>query len=468
MLFNSVHFLIFFILFILIYLKLNLQNQNCLLLIGGIIFYSFWNIQATLLLIVCIFFNFYAGKLLVIDKLESYRKKIFVSSIILNLSILIFFKYIIFFSNTANDLLNILKIQKKIPVLDILLPVGISFYTFHNISYLSDIFKKKIKPTLSILSFSIYDLFFPLLLSGPIERAEKLLPQIENKREITSENFQSGLFLFCYGIFKKVFISDNLVSFVNLGLEPNREIPNGLVYYLAFAFAFQVYSDFSGYTDSARGLAKMMGFELSLNFNLPFVSKNPVEFWTRWHVSLSTWLRDYVYIPLGGNRFGFVRQNVNIMIVWFLGGLWHGATYGYLIWGLYCGFQIVLYNSWIKIKESFSIGINFKFFNYFSILLTFFLFGFGLLLFRVENKEHLLRLWHNASSVYLNFNLVIKLLFFISPILIVEYLQILKKDLYIFQPDKLKIKFYFLSILFCLQFLLFSSFESKEFFYFQF
>jgi D-alanyl-lipoteichoic acid acyltransferase DltB (MBOAT superfamily) len=419
-------------------------------------------------LLFCIIFNFYAGKFLVIENLKNHHKKIFISSIILNLSILIFFKYIIFFSQTANDLFTILKMEKRIPVLDILLPVGISFYTFHNISYLSDIYKKKIQPTQSIISFSIYDLFFPLLLSGPIERAEKLLPQIENERVIHSENFQSGFLLFCYGIFKKVFISDNIASFVNMGLEPTRVIPDGLVYYLAFAFAFQVYSDFSGYTDSARGLARMMGFELSLNFNLPFISKNPVEFWTRWHISLSTWLRDYVYIPLGGNRNGFIKQNLNIMIVWLLGGLWHGATYGYLIWGLYCGFQIVFYNLWVKIKDSFSLNLDFKFFNYFSVLLTFFLFGFGLLLFRVENKDHLLRLWNNASLFYWNINLILKLIFFISPILIIESIQIIKKDLNIFQTKNLNLKFYFLSFLFCIQFLLFSSFEAKEFFYFQF
>ncbi len=456
----------------------------------------------TFLLLFCIYFNYIAGILLVKTQDFVRRKRILLVTIILNLGILFIFKYTVFVIQSFNDLSRLAGGSLKLTVIDIILPIGISFYTFHNISYIYDVYKEKIQPTRSLLTYAVYDLFFPLLLSGPIERAEKLIPQIEKERTLTKEKFQSGLILIIWGIFKKVFVSDNLAPFVNMALDPKESIPPGLVYFVAAAFAFQVYADFSGYTDAARGMARMIGFELSLNFNLPlFKSTNPSEFWKRWHISLSTWLRDYVYIPLGGNRNGIFYQNMNLMIVWILGGLWHGATYGYLIWGIYCGLQVVIYNLYAEMKgKYFSVRSSTsntgqenrnirlvsgsirasevepphnKRINFMttlpSIFTTFMLFGLGLLLFRVENPTHLMRLMDNLGGIYLNWVLIVKFLFYVSPILVLDSLQVWKNDLEYFSSSKIHPVFaYGILILFAIQFCLFSVFESKEFFYFQF
>ncbi|HRG75537.1 MAG TPA: MBOAT family O-acyltransferase [Leptospiraceae bacterium] len=493
MLFNSINFLVFFSVFYLIYTKVNLKIQNWLLLFGGIVFYSFWNYKMTFLLLFCIYFNFIAGIQLVKNQDLIKRKRILLFTIALNLGILFIFKYTVFVIQSFNDISRLANGSLKLSVIDIILPIGISFYTFHNISYIYDVYKEKIKPTHNLLTYAVYDLFFPLLLSGPIERAERLIPQIEKEREITKEKFQSGLILVIWGIFKKVFVSDNLAPFVNMALYPYESIPKGLVYFVAAAFAFQVYADFSGYTDAARGMARMIGFELSLNFNLPlFKATNPSEFWKRWHISLSTWLRDYVYIPLGGNRNGIFYQNMNLMIVWILGGLWHGATYGYLIWGIYCGLQVVIYNVYAEMKNkhfangnpdsnnkiasaekiriiSASLWLRGNIFNLISIFITFMLFGLGLLLFRVENPTHLMRLMDNMGGIYLNWVLICKFLFYISPIIILDSLQVWHKDLEYFSSSKIHPALaYGIMTVFAIQFCLFSVFESKEFFYFQF
>ena len=496
MLFNSINFLVFFSVFYLIYTKVNLKIQNWLLLFGGIVFYSFWNYKMTFLLLFCIYFNFISGIQLVKNQDLIKRKRILLFTIALNLGILFIFKYTVFVIQSFNDISRLANGSLKLSVIDIILPIGISFYTFHNISYIYDVYKEKIQPTYNLLTYAVYDLFVPLLLSGPIERAERLIPQIEKEREITKEKFQSGLILVIWGIFKKVFVSDNLAPFVNIALYPDESIPKGLVYFVAAAFAFQVYADFSGYTDAARGMARMIGFELSLNFNLPlFKATNPSEFWKRWHISLSTWLRDYVYIPLGGNRYGIFYQNMNLMIVWILGGLWHGATYGYLIWGIYCGLQVVIYNVYAEAKNKYySAKVNSKtigevsdqvrsvsgvepnyydiiksFITAISIFITFMLFGLGLLLFRVENPTHLMRLMDNMGGIYLNWVLICKFLFYISPIIILDSLQVWHKDLEYFSSSKIHPALaYGIMTVFAIQFCLFSVFESKEFFYFQF
>jgi len=469
MLFNSVHFLIFLFFFYIFYISSKHKVQNYLLLAGGWIFYSFWNYKMSFLLLFSIIMNFYLGKRIYKSPKAKWLLGIGVT---LNLLVLVAFKYTFFLGSAFNDLSSILGMGKPIPILNILLPIGISFYTFHNISYIIDIYKGRINPTFDFVTFSIYDLFFPLLLSGPIERAENLIPQIENERIVVFSDFSSGVYLFAWGVFKKVFIADNLAAFVNSSLEPQNQIPTGLIYLTAFSFAFQVYADFSGYTDAARGLAKMMGFRLSHNFLIPFLSPNPSEFWKRWHISLSTWLRDYLYIPLGGNKYGMFRQNINLLIVWILGGLWHGATYGYLIWGFYCGIQIIGYNLFYNYILKYSINLPSYFLGvikYSGIFLTFWLFALGLLLFRVENYSHLVRILSNLQGFYFNGMLILKILFFIFPILFVQSIQIYKKEMEIFNFKVLHpLVFTGMVVVFFIQFNLFGIFESKEFFYFQF
>ncbi|EKT84910.1 MBOAT family O-acyltransferase [Leptospira santarosai] len=473
MLFNSLSFLLFFVVFCLIYFRLGLTGQNRLLFFGGLFFYGFWKAEMVLLLLVCISFNF-AGGIWLGRSSERFQKRIFVFLIVLNLGILIFFKYILFLLSVWNDTLGILLPSSVLSFPEIFLPVGISFYTFHNISYLSDIRSGKISPCSNFIRFGVYDLFFPLLLAGPIERPDSLLPQIEAERVIEEDGFISGAILFFWGIFKKVFIGDHLSLFTDKAMETGIQLPPGMVLWIAFSFAFQVYADFSGYTDAARGLAKMLGFRLSLNFNFPFISSSPSEFWKRWHISLSTWLRDYLYIPLGGNRISLFRQNLNLMIVWILGGLWHGATYGYLVWGFYCGLQVVVYN-FIQKYVSFPGRKNIQIFEYLikliGILSTFWMFALGLLLFRVSSPGELWALILNAiSGVYWNPVFGAKLFFLLLPLVVVEFWMIVSGGTDSFlgkivtRPLRLVSLSFWIGILFCL----FGVFEKKEFFYFQF
>lgn len=473
MLFNSLNFLVFFFIFYVIYLRLGTLGQNRLLFFGGLFFYGFWKPEMVLLLLFCIAFN-YAGGIRLGNLEGRDRSRFFTFLISLNLGILIFFKYILFLLSIWNDTLGVVLPKSAVALPEILLPVGISFYTFHNISYLSDIRSGKILPCKNFIRFGVYDLFFPLLLAGPIERPDSLLPQIETERRITSEGFLSGAVLFLWGIFKKVFIGDHLLLFTGKAMEAGMQLPPGMILWIAFCFAFQVYADFSGYTDAARGLAKMMGFRLSLNFNFPFISSSPSEFWKRWHISLSTWLRDYLYIPLGGNRVSVFRQNVNLMIVWVLGGLWHGATYGYLVWGCYCGLQVVGYNLFQKYVLRF-VSSNILILEWtlklFGVLLTFWMFALGLLLFQVRSPGELWVLVLNAiGGGYWNPIFALKLFFLLSPLILVEPWMILSSgtDSFLERIVSRPHRWIPLSFGVAVLFFLFGVFEKKEFFYFQF
>jgi D-alanyl-lipoteichoic acid acyltransferase DltB (MBOAT superfamily) len=426
----------------------------------------------SLLLLGMVFLNQFIGKKIYILQ----RKEFLVAGISINLLVLGFFKYTIFLLEASQDIFHLLGLQIQVPIPMILLPVGISFYTFHNISYLVDIWNRKISPAKSMINFAVYDLFFPLLLAGPIERPASLIPQIENDRKVEPEEFTHGMYLFFWGLFKKIYIADNLNGFVEESLKMNLE--PGMIHWIAFAFAFQIYADFSGYTDSARGMAKMMGFRLMINFNLPLFSVSVGEFWRRWHISLSSWLRDYIYIPLGGNRFGAWIQNRNIIIVWTLGGLWHGATYGYLLWGFYCGTWIVLYNIWSgnilkKIPENILdqnlIGWFIKSLGW---ILTFASFSYGLLLFSVESPEDLSRLIRNAKSFYWGesvFLIIFKYTLILLPLFIGDIWQKFRKE---DEPLLGLVKRPILGgVLLIIGFFLvslFGIFEQKEFFYFQF
>ncbi len=397
------------------------------------------------------------------------RKRILIFGITSNLLLLGFFKYTLFLTDLLIDISAFLNQQISIWRPEILLPVGISFYTFHNISYLIEIHRKNIPVCNDLITFSVYDIFFPLLLAGPIERPNSLLPQLENRRILSLDGLYKGFSIFVWGIFQKTMIADPLAKFVDAALDSNVKLTDGVLWIVAPAFAFQVYADFSGYSNCARGLAYMMGFRLMNNFHRPFFASNPVDFWQRWHISLSSWLRDYVYIPLGGNRLGFVRQNINIMIVWILGGLWHGATYGYLVWGIYLGFCIVVYNIF---KENTSTHPLFHYPGITKLIgsiLTFYSFSFGLLLFRVRNFEELLKYLTNIFSFsWMTVEWIFVLIYFL-PLLIFDFWQ-KKMDTSEtdWQLEKRPKIFWFTFTIVFLAFSLLSPFAKQEFFYFQF
>lgn len=320
-----------------IYPRFRLRGQNFFLLVVSYVFYGYWDWRFNFLLFFSTILNFWFGQWIHGFENKKHRKLLLIISVAVNLGILGFFKYFNFFVDSAASLLSVVGFQPNLPVLRVILPVGISFYTFQTMSYTIDIYRKKIKPTKNFIDFALFVSFFPLLLAGPIQRASNLLPQISKSRQVTRENILTGLNLVLLGYFKKVAIADTLAPIVENIFSAPEGMSSGLLWTGAYAFTFQIYGDFSGYTDIARGIARMLGFELMENFNAPYLSRNMTEFWRRWHISLSTWLRDYLYIPLGGNRKGKGRTYSNIMMTMLLGGLWHGAAWNFVFWGLLHG-----------------------------------------------------------------------------------------------------------------------------------
>ena len=341
MLFNSAVFLIFFSVVYPLYLRLNHLNQNRLLLIASYIFYGWWDLRFLVLLFFSSCIDFYCG--LNIDKSsDQNRRKFFLYlSLTSNLTILGFFKYYNFFAETLQILFNRFGIILHPHLLHVILPVGISFYTFQAMSYAIDIYRNQLKPTKKLGDFLVIVSFFPHLVAGPIQRAVNLLAQVTSPRLITHEKIMQGTWLFFYGLFQKAFVADNLARMVDPVFIHTPS--NGAIVLISiYAYAFQIYGDFAGYSNMARGLAKLMGFELMINFRNPYFSTNPQEFWHRWHISLSTWLRDYLYISLGGNRRNEVRTYINLFLTMFLGGLWHGAAWHYVFWGGYHGLLLII------------------------------------------------------------------------------------------------------------------------------
>lgn len=265
------------------------------------------------------------------------------AGIIANLALLGFFKYFNFFADSFVRITNVFGGQVSWTTANIVLPIGISFFTFQTIGYLIDIRRKNFQPSRSLLTFASFIAYFPQLVAGPIERASNLYGQFVSPRRITAQGLKSGSLLFLWGMYKKVVIADNLAPITNDVFSRVSTATTGELVVGILAFAFQIYGDFSGYTDMARGLARMMGFELMLNFKLPYFSRTPSEFWERWHISLSSWLRDYLYISLGGNRGGILFTYRNLFLTMLLGGLWHGAAWTFVAWGAFHGMILVLY-----------------------------------------------------------------------------------------------------------------------------
>ena len=271
------------------------------------------------------------------------RKAYLITSIVLNLGLLGAFKYFGFFTESFIAAFDSIGLKVHAPLIQIILPVGISFYTFQTLSYTIDIYRKNMQPTERLIDFAAYVAFFPQLVAGPIERAKNLLPQFEKHRIWNGDEVFSGALLFIWGLFKKIVIADNLAPIANAAFADPAQTDPSLMLIGIIAFAFQIYGDFSGYSDMARGLARMIGFKLMLNFNLPYFSRTPSEFWRRWHISLSSWLRDYLYIPLGGSHVSKLITYRNLALTMLLGGLWHGAAWTFIAWGAFHGFILCLY-----------------------------------------------------------------------------------------------------------------------------
>ena len=343
MFFNSFHFAIFLpVVFLGTWiLRRNVRHRNLFLLVASYYFYGAWDWRFLGLILVSTVVDYGCGLLLGVrdagvTSRDPRRKAILAVSLTTNLGILGFFKYYDFFVASAVEMLATAGIEAHPRTLGIILPVGISFYTFQTLSYTIDLYFGRMTTERSFLNFALFVAFFPQLVAGPIERASHLLPQIDRVREMSWDRISSGFYLVGWGLFKKVVLADNVAIVVDR-VFASPEPDAGAVLIGIYGFAIQIYCDFSGYSDIARGTARMLGFDLMLNFNLPYFSKNPSEFWRRWHISLSSWLRDYLYISIGGNRRGTRRTYVNLMTTMVLGGLWHGAAWTFVVWGIYQG-----------------------------------------------------------------------------------------------------------------------------------
>lgn len=393
MLFNSFEFLVFIpIVFILYwYVFRNRLWQNFLIIVASYIFYGWWNWRFLFLIALTSFCSFASGLLL--ERYEGNRRSqkiVSAGNIILNLSILGVFKYYNFFVENLDLLTGALfNYHLDWVTTEIILPVGISFYTFQALSYTIDVYQKKIPATHNIVEFFAYISFFPQLVAGPIERATNLLPQFQRDRQFDYAKAVDGMRQMLWGFLKKLVVADNCALFVDYHWAEYQDLPGATLFLLGILFTFQIYCDFSGYSDIAIGCSRLFGFNLMRNFNYPYFSRSIPEFWRRWHISLTTWFRDYVYFPLGGSRCEKWKTIRNVYIVWGISGLWHGANWTFVCWGLYHATLLAVYNLF---------GINTKYKNVVAfghwlpniketcqITITFFFAVIGWIIFRAED-----------------------------------------------------------------------------------
>jgi len=359
MLFNSLAFLLFFPLVFIIYWAIptkKVKLQNLVLLLASYVFYGWWDWRFLSLIAFSTLVDFFIG--LAISKHEGRKRHFFLMiSVFTNLGLLGVFKYFNFFIESFLAIGESIGYTPGFTTLNIILPVGISFYTFQTMSYSIDIYRKEISPTKNFIAFASFVALFPQLVAGPIERASNLVPQLLNQRYWSHNKFKDGFFQILVGFFRKVVVADSIGSLID-GIYNAPDIHNATSIVMAVVlYSFQIYFDFSGYSDIAIGTAKLLGFEFKPNFNLPYFSSSITEFWRRWHISLSSWLRDYLYIPLGGNRKGLVKQYRNLFITMFLGGLWHGSSWNFVVWGS-------LHGILLAVEKRFNLIPNkYRFFN---------------------------------------------------------------------------------------------------------
>jgi alginate O-acetyltransferase complex protein AlgI len=338
MLFQSPQFAAFFAIVVLLTVVCRHRTlRHAVLLLASYTFYSAWDPRFLSLLVLSTVVDFVAGRRLAATTDPAARKRWLLVSLVVNLGILGAFKYFGFFTDAAANLAGWFGLDLPRTSLEIVLPIGISFYTFQTMSYTLDIYRGRLQPEPSLLRFALYVAFFPQLVAGPIVRARTFLPQLRTDRPPRLANLPAGALLFAVGLFKKIVIADHMASVVDPVFSTPELYGTAALWFAALAYAVQIYCDFSGYSDMAIGIGRILGYRLPRNFDRPYSSCSPRELWTRWHISLSSWLRDYLYIPLGGNRRGSVRTHWNLMVTMLLGGLWHGANWTFVLWGFLHG-----------------------------------------------------------------------------------------------------------------------------------
>lgn len=477
MLFNSIEYILFLPLFFIGYWFVfkNLKLQNFFVVISSYVFYGWWDWRFLILIAFTTLCSYISG--IMIEKYENrlFQRWISIANITLNLLVLCIFKYFNFFSHNLDLLFRSFGLELDWITLDILLPVGISFYTFQALSYTIDVYQHKMRPTHDIVAFFAFISFFPQLVAGPIERATNLLPQFLKPRSFSYEQAVDGMQQILCGLFKKMVIADNCSRIVDIIFNEYQQMGSWQLLLGAVFFTFQIYGDFSGYSDIAIGTAKLLGIKLMKNFDYPYFSRNIAEFWRRWHISLTTWFRDYIYIPLGGSRKGKIISISNTFIIFLVSGFWHGANWTFVCWGLFHALMflpLLLTSTNRKYRGIVANGrILPSLKDITQIITTFFIVVIGWILFRAADVEqaigYIKRLFSMQFSVEPMPSHSLEAGIYILILWIVEWLQRNKE--YALQIQFLKSKTLRVAILtFAILFIEIAMGKSSEFIYFQF
>lgn len=473
MTFQSLEYLIFFTLVFILYWTVGRNNkgrQNAILILASIVFYGWWDWRFLGLLLITALSTFFAGWLMGKTSDCKKRKLTLIGTIVLNIGILFLFKYFNFFVQAFSDAFLLFGRDLGVHSLKIILPVGISFYTFTALSYSIDVYHQKVMPTHDVLSYFAYVMFFPSLLSGPISRAQKQLPQYFSARVFDYGKAISACKLFLWGGVLKLCMADRMGIYVD-AVYSNIAQHNGTTLFLASVlYSLQIYGDFAGYSLMAIGSGKLLGIELPVNFVRPYFARTVTEFWRRWHISLTTWFRDYIYFPMGGNRCSKIRWVFNTMIVFILSGLWHGAAYTFLLWGSLHGVCMVIerliYGEKIKlISDEFSLA------NCLRLMLTFTIVNFAWIFFRISDVNEvflvLKKIFTEPGIPFLDTNILLLAGIALTIVFSFDFIQEKKLDIH-FLSSKYKVIRYLTAILLIVYILSFGVLNSSSFIYFQF
>ena len=475
MLFNSLDFVLFLpIVFIVYWFVVNrsLKLQNLFVVIASYVFYAWWDWRFLGLIVFSTLVDFLVANQLKKKKLPLHRKWLLALSLTCNLGLLGFFKYYNFFVDSWVDAWQLVGVTMETNTLQIILPVGISFYTFQTLSYTIDVYRNKLKPTTDLIQFAAYVSFFPQLVAGPIERATRLLPQFNKTRVFNSQLAISGFYLIIWGLFKKVVIADNCAFFVNQIFDSSVGLTSMELFLGAVLFAFQIYGDFSGYSDIAIGVARLFGFSLMINFSFPYFSRDIAEFWRRWHISLSTWFRDYLYIPLGGSRGNQSLKIRNVFIVFLVSGFWHGANWTFVIWG---GIHALLFLPLLLAKKNrvYVDDTRLSFNQVPKLVLTFVLVCLAWIFFRADSVSVAYQITtdifsFNSASINLFYATSKSMLF--SMIICLSILVLLIFEFFTVQKNKKEVELSSYSAIFIILLIVFMGVfkNPSDFIYFQF
>jgi alginate O-acetyltransferase complex protein AlgI len=462
LLFDTPIYFLFLTLVVIVYWRLGWRRQNVFLLFASYFFYGWWDWRFLLLMIFSTTVDYFIAQKIADEAPGRRRRILLIVSLCINFGLLGFFKYCNFFVDSFAALLNTVGVH-NVPMvfLKIILPPGISFYTFQEVAYVVDVYQGELKPSRSFVDYGLFITLFPHLIAGPIQRPSHLLPQVQRPRTFHDRAFLDGCMLIISGLFRKTVIADSCANLANLAFDGRLGSNFFSTLIGVYAFAWQIYGDFSGYSDMARGAAQLLGFHFMLNFRQPYFAGNLQDFWRRWHISLSTWLRDYLYIPLGGNRKGPRRTYVNLMLTMLLGGLWHGANWTFVIWG-------GIHGAWLSVERFF--WPKGEAFSWFSRLVTLVVVGVSWIFFRAKTFGAALEMLRSTANFHWEHQYGPELLFLAAVsglMILLDYRLEVYGEEYVFEKANLAVPVC-ASVVMTVLMLTFAASETNAFIYFQF